>query len=67
MRPDPWLKSKRVWAAVLMCIVSVATLLGYDIPDETQSLLLEVLTTFGGVVAALIAIWSKIKEGKNAN
>lgn len=61
-KSDPWYKSKRLYAAVLMVVAMMAGLFGWTITEEEQAAMAEILATVGTGIAALLAIISKILE-----
>jgi len=61
-KSDPWYKSKRLYAAVLMVVAMMAGLFGWTITEEEQAAMAEILATVGAGIAALLAIISKILE-----
>jgi len=63
---DPWYASKRLWGALLLVGATVAANFGIDIDPETQTAMVDNVTTIGSSIAAVIgaalAVWSKAKE-----
>lgn len=63
---DPWYLSKRFYAALIMIIVSIASLFGYQMDETIQNGMMEALTALGTLISVVLVVWSKIKEkGKN--
>ena len=63
---DPWYLSKRFYAALIMIIVSIASLFGYQVDETIQNGIMEALTALGTLISVVLVVWSKLKEkGKN--
>ena len=52
--------SKTIWGAVLMLGALVLNALGYDLIQEDQALIVEVLVTAVGAVGTLLAIFGRL-------
>jgi hypothetical protein len=63
-KPDPWYLSKRTYAGVIMLVAMVLGVFGYDIDQDLQANMTDILWTLAGGVAGALALWSKVKETK---
>lgn len=61
-KSDPWWKSKRIYAAVVMVLALVASLFGYSIGEDQQGQIVEALTAIAAGVGAMLVVVSKILE-----
>ena len=60
-KADPWWKSKRLIAAVVVIAVPVLQASGVDIVEADLEAVLEAAS---GAVAAVLLFWSKVSEKK---
>ncbi len=61
-KADPWWKSKRIYAAVVMVIALVASLFGYTIGEEQQGQIVEALTVVASGLGVILVVISKLLE-----
>ncbi len=61
-KADPWWKSKRIYAAVVMVIALIASLFGYTIGEDQQGQIVEALTVIAAAVGAVLVVISKLLE-----
>ncbi len=61
-KADPWWKSKRIYAAVVMVIALIASLFGYTIGEDQQGQIVEALTAIAAAVGAVLVVISKLLE-----
>jgi hypothetical protein len=59
---DPWYRSKRLLAAVVLVLSTLAGLFGYEVDALQQAGIVEAIATIGAAVAGLLVVWSKVKE-----
>lgn len=58
------LASKTIWGAVLMLVALVLNALGYDLTQEDQALVLEVVVTAVGGLGTLMAIVGRLTASR---
>ena len=67
---DPQYKSKRLYAAGILVVATVASNAGIDIDPAAQGKLASYFTTMGTTIAAIVGVvltvWSKWNEKKKA-
>lgn len=57
-------KSKTIWGVIVTAVSLVASLSGHNIDDTTQTELINVGVTIGGVVGSILAIYGRMKADK---
>ncbi len=60
---DPWSKSFRVFAGIFALLATSSAGVGIGITDTDVKTIAEALTAITSAISALLAIYSKIREG----
>ena len=59
---DPWYKSKRVIASIVLVVSMLVSFMGYSISEADQTVITDSLMAISGAVAAILIVWSKVRE-----
>ena len=65
---DPWYLSKRIYAAAILIVATIAGYFSVEIDPETQAVIVDhavaIALAFSALVSIFLDLWSKYREGK---
>lgn len=59
-----WWQSKTIWGGIITVVAVALGAFGYTLSGDDQIVLVEIVSTIGGAIGGLLAIYGRVKASK---